>query len=279
MRARSLTDTSRRVTSAAVAAVAVLTALGLVAVAPAVAAAAAAEPAASAPAITDGSAAVVPGAVVPRAVADPGGERQDVAGTAPAVAESAAPGVSEHGPAGPPPGIADFAATLPPLPRDGGSVVLPLGLEGGEGPWSWRPVRDGVVLRSEGRSLATSYRVVGGQPAGAALVVRPGTLAGLGALRIRASANRNVQLLVTLQDAAGAVYSLPAVVLRVGTPREHERSLDDATYFPPQSSAPDEGGLDPAQVVMITLLDVSGFMSAQTPEVEWVVESIEGVVR
>ena len=273
MRARSLSDTSRRVTSAGVATVAVLTALGLVAVAPAVAAAAA-EPAASAPAITDGSAAVVPGAV-----ATAGGERQDVAGAAPDVTEPAAPGVSEHGPAGPPPGIADFAATLPPLPRDGGSVVLPLALEGGEGPWSWRPVRDGVVLRSEGRSLATSYRVVGGQPAGAALVVRPGTLAGLGALRIRASANRNVQLLLTLQGAAGAVYSLPAVVLRVGTPREHERSLDDATYFPPQSSAPDEGGLDPSEIVMITLLDVSGFMSAQTPEVEWVVESIEGVVR
>jgi len=67
--------------------------------------------------------------------------------------------------------------------------------------------------------------------------------------------------------------------VRVGTPREHERYLDEATYFPPQSSAPDSGGLDPAEIVMITVLDISGFMGSDTPEVEWTVEAIEGVTR
>lgn len=199
-----------------------------------------------------------------------------VAPVAGAVAQEAE---SADAPTGPPAGVADLAATLPPLPRTGDDLALPLGVGDEAMPFAWRPVREGVSLRAGDGGLGAAYRVVTGQPAGAALVVRPGTFAGIDGLRIRAGANRNAQLLVTLQDATGAVYTLPAVALRVGTPREHERFLDEATYFPPQSTAPNSGGLDPAEVVMITLLDISGFMGADTPEVEWTVEAIEGVVR
>jgi len=204
-----------------------------------------------------------------------GGPEEIETGTEAPSATAAAPAPANR----PPEGVAAHAATLPPLPQADGVLALPLAAGDAARPFAWRPVRDGVALDASEAGLTASYRVVTGQPAGAALVVRPGTFAGVEGLRIRGAANRNAQLLVTLQDAAGAVYSLPAVPVRVGAPREHERYLDEATYFPPQSSAADSGGLDPAEIVMITLLDISGFMGSDTPEVEWTVEAIEGVAR
>jgi hypothetical protein len=139
----------------------------------------------------------------------------------------------------------------------------------------WHPIRPEVELADADGALEVRYRVATGQPAGAGLRVSPGTFSGDDTLVVRAHAPRNVQLLVTLQTDDGAVFSLPAMALRPGNARTYERPLADASYFAPQSTAPDPGSFDPARVVSVTLLDIAGFMGAATPEVAWTVESME----
>lgn len=170
--------------------------------------------------------------------------------------------------------MAAAAAELPPLPRRDGTVALPTA-PGTENLHGWHPIRPEVRLAGADGTLAAGYRVVTGQPAGAALLVPAGTFAAGDTVAVRASAERNVQLLVTLQTEDGAVFSLPALALRPGNPRTYERPLTSATYFAPQSSAPDPGAFDPARVVSVTLLDIAGFMGQATPEVAWTVESVE----
>ncbi len=170
-----------------------------------------------------------------------------------------------------PANIAEHARSLPALPREAGVVRLPLSS-------GWRPVRDGVALDTQG-ALTAKYRIATGQPAGAALVVPPGTFAGLQSLRLKARGERNIQLVIALHDAAGVVYAFPAVPVRPGNSRDTEVFVADLSYMAPASSAPDPGTFDPAGAVMVTLLDISGFMSADTPEVAWTVEGLEGVLR
>jgi hypothetical protein len=175
-----------------------------------------------------------------------------------------------------PASLGEAARSLPPLPREAGVVHLPLT---GEKPFPWRPVRDGVDLTTAGGGLTASYRVTTGQPAGAALVVPPGTLSGLSSLRLAVRGTRNGQLVIALRDGAGVTYAFPAVPIRAGSSREAEVLTADLSYLGAASSAPDPGRFDPAGAVMISLLDVSGFMSSETPETAWTVESLEGVVR
>jgi hypothetical protein len=175
-----------------------------------------------------------------------------------------------------PQNLGEIAGKLPPLSREAGVVHLPLGTDG---PLAWRPVRDGITVQQTAGALATSYQVASGQPAGAALMIRPGSLAGLQSLRLKLRGNRNANLTIALHDAAGVVYAFPAVPVRVGDAREAEVSVDDLSYMAPASKAPDPGSFDPAGAVMITLLDISGFMSSETPEVGWTIESFEGVVQ
>src|SRR5690606_20577917 len=108
--------------------------------------------------------------------------------------------------------------------------------------------------------LTVSYQVQAGTPAGVALLVRPGTLASLDTLVVSVSASRVGNLVVTLQDSAGVTYALPSISVRPGTAREHQLELLDASYLAPASSAPDPGVFDPAQAVMISILDLAGYM-------------------
>lgn len=196
-----------------------------------------------------------------------------------ALATAFAAQVSGQAPAQP--SAAEFAAAaaeLPPIPRHDGALELPLtpGAESGtDNAWGWHPIRPEIGLADADGALAARYQVATGQPAGAALLVPAGTFTGDDTLVIRATAERNVQLLITLQTDDGAVFSLPSLALRPGNPRTYERPLADATYFAPQSSAPDPGTFDPARVVSVTLLDIAGFMGPATPEVSWTVESVE----
>jgi hypothetical protein len=175
-----------------------------------------------------------------------------------------------------PQNLGEITAKLPPLSREAGVITLPLGTDG---PLAWRPVREGITVHQTEGALATSYQVASGQPAGAALMIRPGTLAGLRSLRLKLRGNRNANLTIALHDAAGVVYAFPAVPVRVGDAREAEVSIDDLSYLAPASKAPDPGSFDPAGAVMVTLLDISGFLSSETPEVGWTIESFEGVVQ
>ncbi|MEM7479695.1 MAG: hypothetical protein AAF481_00860 [Acidobacteriota bacterium] len=172
------------------------------------------------------------------------------------------------------PPLGDIAASLPPITGTDGTVALPLD---GSPPWTWRPVRDGVEVQSADGALEVSYQVQTGQPAGAALVIPPGTLKDLDHLQVALSGNRNAQLSITLRDAEGAVFSFPAVPVRVGKARRAEVFAEDLTFFAPQAEVPDPGAFDPARTVMITLLDISGFMGSETPHVSWKVESLQTV--
>jgi hypothetical protein len=175
-----------------------------------------------------------------------------------------------------PANLAEIARTLPPLPRDAGAVRLPLGTEGAI---AWRPVRDGISVTAAPEGLTASYRVATGQPAGAALVIPPGALAGIRSLRLKLHGTRNVQLMVFLRDAAGVAYAFPSVPVRVGDTRETEIFVSDLSYLGQASSVPDPGSFDLAGAVMISLVDIAGFMGSETPETAWTLESLEGVLQ
>ncbi len=172
--------------------------------------------------------------------------------------------------------LADIARTLPSLPREAGLVRMPLD---GAGPFTWRPVRDGIAVTPQAGALTASYRISSGQPAGAALVLPAGTFAGLKSLRLKTHGSRSTQLVIALHDAAGVVYAFPAVFVRVGDSRDAEVFVEDLSYLGPASTAPDPGRFDPSGAVMVTLLDLAGFMSPDTSEVAWTVESLEGVLQ
>ena len=175
-----------------------------------------------------------------------------------------------------PENLAEIARTLPPLPRDAGAVHLPLS---NDGPFVWRGIRGGISVSATPEGLTASYRVATGQPAGAALVIPPGTLAGVQSLRLKLHGTRNAQLMVFLRDAAGVAYAFPSVPVRPGDAREAEVFVSDLSYLGQASKAPDPGSFDPADAVMISLLDISGFMGSETPEVAWTITGFEGVLQ
>lgn len=174
-----------------------------------------------------------------------------------------------------PANLAEIAGKLPPLPRHGQAVALPLRTDG---PYAWQPVRAGISLAASPGGLTASYRVASGQAAGAALIVPPGTLAGVRSLRLRLHGTRSSRLTVVLRDAGGVAYAFPAVGVRVGDPREAEVFVSDLSYLAQASAAPDPGSFDPAQAVMITLVDAAGLLSRETPEVAWTVTELEGIL-
>ena len=139
----------------------------------------------------------------------------------------------------------------------------------------WQPVRDGVTLEQSSKLRAT-YQVVSNQPAGAALPIAPGTLEGIKTIRLRLGANRNVPLTVSLRDRNGIAYSFPAISARAGM-RDYVLSVDELSFLPQQSRGEDPGSFNTAEAVLITILDISGYMSSETPAVEWTLQSIEGV--
>jgi hypothetical protein len=139
----------------------------------------------------------------------------------------------------------------------------------------WRPVREGVTIEQTDQVRA-SYTIVSNQPAGAALPIAPGTLEGIQAIKLRLGANRNAPLVVSLLDRNGIAYAFPAISARAGV-RNYELSVDDLAFLPQQSRGDDPGSFKVEDAVLITILDISGYMSAETPDVEWTLESIEGV--
>lgn len=162
--------------------------------------------------------------------------------------------------AGPPSAaqLAAIAATLPPLPADGAVVSIPLSTTD---PFAWRGVRGGIAVDAAAAGgVKVAYTVVAGAPAGAALLVRPGSLAGIEALLVSTTAERVGSLMVTLQNDVGVSYAFPALSVRPGGLRETRLEVADLTYLAPASSAPDPGEFDLAETVMISVIDLAGFM-------------------
>lgn len=175
------------------------------------------------------------------------------------------------------PDPAAIAGRIPPLPVENGRVELPLG----ESPaFRWLAIDGGDGVSHPEGALHAGYAITRGVPAGVALILRPGSLAGLRALEIEIRGERPTQLVPTLRDTAGVVYRFPAVAVQPGGPRTHRLSVEELAYFPGQAEAPDPGSFDPAEAILLSLVDIAGFTGALPAgtEVDWTVSRLTGVV-
>lgn len=169
------------------------------------------------------------------------------------------------------PDLARIAASLPPLPARGGNIVVPLD---GAGAFRWQSI-GGATLAYEG-GLRARYTVSSGKPSGAALLIPAGALENISQVRLRIRGSRNAPLVISLQDGKGVAYSFPSVAVRAGV-REITLETEDLAFSMHQSRAADPGAYRVADTILISVVDISGFMSAETPDVEWTIESLEGV--
>jgi hypothetical protein len=211
-----------------------------------------------------------------------------------------APTVTDGASAGPPDNLAEVARSLPPLQRAEQSVDLPLQhVE----PYAWRPIRSGInlaaacddgaaVKRLEAivargglnggfpaleATLTVSYERTRGMAAGAAFVVPPGTLAGLEQLTLRIKGEPDQNLRVTLTDMNGHVYTFPGFRVREAY-RDITLDAEKLSYDPYQNSGPRPKSFDLSRVIMITVLDISGYMSLSTPDCTWTIASMTATV-
>lgn len=192
---------------------------------------------------------------------------------------------------GGPRNLARDAAGLPEIPRDGKLVRLPLKTAG---PVAWRPIRDGVKVESVNASttadgepgkavgketVKVSYKRTRGLPAGAALMIRPGTLADLEKLELSMSSARTQRLSFCLTDQAGIVWTFPTVGLTEGQTSRHTLKVTDIAPDAYQNKGKVEAKFDARTVVMITVIDIAGFMSTTEPDCEWTLAEMTGVCQ
>lgn len=237
---------------------------------------------------------------------DPG-----AAGAGPKPAQAAAEDTTE------PKNLPAIAASMPELVRRDGVVALPLtttgalawrGIRGGititeaacksqpreAGPG---PVEDQPPAKpagsGEGKNPApkaaadppkttgvtVAYKRTRNLPAGAAMVVRPGSLSGLKEVRVRLTSERTQRLLVCFKDGEGVVWTLPSVLLSDEGVTERTLSIDDIAPDAYQNSGAVTAKFDAGKVVMITLLDIGGYMSLGEPSCRWTIERVEGVCK
>ena len=168
------------------------------------------------------------------------------------------------------PDLSDMSGKLPRLVRTASAVTIPL--DNG-----WRPIRDGVDTSPGEGGLRIAYAIAGGQPAGAALLFGEGSLDGVRLLRLRITAERSMQIIPTLQTAGGAAFAFPAISLVKGKAVEVDLPTSELSYFPPQSKVDEPDNFAPADAIMLTLLDISGFTGG-SGETVFIVGSIDGVL-
>lgn len=170
------------------------------------------------------------------------------------------------------PDLAKIAASLPPLPARAGNIVVPLD---GAGAFRWQSI-GGAAVDYDGGSLRARYTIASGKPSGAALLIPAGALDGVTQLRVRIRGSRNAPLVVSLQDGKGVAYAFPSVALRAGV-RELTLETEDLAFSMHQSRVADPGAFRIGEAILVSVVDITGFMSAETPGVEWTIDSLEGV--
>jgi hypothetical protein len=172
--------------------------------------------------------------------------------------------------------VLDHARTLPALRPEGNQLAIPLASTDAH---PWRPIRDGITVTG-GPSLRVAYTRSRSQPAGTALVIRPGDLAGLREFTIAVRGNRSQSLSLTLTQADGSVWTTPPIRVAADELRTVRLKAEDITLDPYQNGGGAAGAaFDPAQVCMLTLLDIGGYMSITEPQCEWTIESMKAVLR
>lgn len=178
----------------------------------------------------------------------------------------------------PTPDFAAIASQLPKLEITEGRVTLPLRTEGTS--HAWRGIDPSIHVGETDGALNVRYTVTANRPAGVAIVLPSGTFGNLATLRLQARSERTATIIPTLRNADGVVFAFPSVTLPAKRDVEVALSVDELRYFAPQSSGPEPEGFDPADAVLLTLVDIAGFMGgADGRETIWTITAIEGEIR
>lgn len=175
-----------------------------------------------------------------------------------------------------PPAASTERPALPPLPEHKGIRRMPLDQSS---PHRWTPIRDGVRLESTGARgaelLRVSYRRTRQTAAGVAFVLPDGSLRDAGELRLRIRCEPAQRLNVCLTDAAGAVWTFPA--LRADG-ESAERTFKLSELVPDRwqnggRTLPDRPDL--RSIRLLTILDISGHMGGAETDCTWTIELAE----
>lgn len=172
--------------------------------------------------------------------------------------------------------ILDHAKSLPDLPIKNGEVKIPLS---GSAPFTWRPIRDGITITpsADASTMKVAYTRTRAKAAGAALVIKPGTLTGLDSISLTITGNRSHTLYLNLTQSDGSVWTLGPIMARPGEPREVILSAADIELDPFQNRARPAAPFDASSIYMLTFLDISGHMSQSEPECDWTIASLKAV--
>lgn len=142
----------------------------------------------------------------------------------------------------------------------------------------WHPIRDGVTvaLAEDGAAMEVRYHREGGTAAGVAFELAPGSCTALDTIALRLSAAAKQRLWVCLTDAQGVVWSFPSIQATTEA-ADFTLAAADVRPDPFQNSGkevPEQP--DWAQMQMLTILDISGFMGASAVDCVWRIESVRG---
>jgi len=180
---------------------------------------------------------------------------------------------------------AAISGMLPPLPTTDRGWRVPLGVDR---PFAWTPIRDEVNVTvpqeaNADRLVDATLRIEYGrtpQTAGGVAVILPaGACADLDMLVVRMSATPAQRLFVSLTDRDGIVWTFPTFRASAEVTK-FELSIDDLKPDAFQNrgkSVP--ATVDLEAIVMLTIVDISGYMGAPAVDCAWSIASVEGVRR
>jgi hypothetical protein len=175
----------------------------------------------------------------------------------------------------PPPDLAHKAKMMPALPS-ARVVRLPLAQSS---PQLWRPIGDVSVeprteKGAEAPRLTVRYERPARAAAGVSFVWPPGTLDGLRALRLIMSGTPRQRLRVCLTDTAGRVYAFPSITV-LGTTQAFVLRPDTLAFDPYQNAGRRKAPPVLADMIMLTILDINGYMSTGRPECAWEIVDVQ----
>jgi hypothetical protein len=219
----------------------------------------------------------------PSCMAEPGQTAAGMTSSAAAQGSAGDPAAPQHGNTA---GGAS-APQLPKLPRSGRGARLPLDQNS---LLCWRGIRTGVELASSASGgtdsasprLDVRYTRAAQAASGVAFVLPRGAAADATAIELRIAASPRQRLLVCFTDAAGVVWTMPAISagpegIDVDAPAElftlkfsdlkPDRWQNSGKAIP---ARPDQ-----ATFGMLTLLDITGFMGAPEEACRWRLDSAE----
>ena len=142
----------------------------------------------------------------------------------------------------------------------------------------WHAIRDGVAIApaDDGTTMVVTYHRDRGKPAGVAFELAPGSCARLGRVDLRLAAAAKQRLWVCLTDSRGVVWTFPTLQA-TATMTNFTLAAADVRPDPFQNG----GKRVPAQpdwadMRLLTILDISGFMGAPAVDCSWRIDGLRG---